>query len=622
VCGIAGFELRGDDEGTAAILAERLARRGPDGNWFVPAEPYGLVQTRLAIVDLSERVQYPLRNESGDVYLLFNGEIYDHRRLRVELERLGHRFATDCDAEVVVHGYEEWGLGLFRRLDGMFAVALFDRRSRELVLARDALGIKPLVYTTSGRFAFSSDALSLVAAGLASGVVDDSLGSDFLNFRYLFPPQTGLTSVRQVGPGEVLRRTSTGQLTLERWCPQPFTRPVIGSQVETEEVGELLDRSVRRQLAADVPVGVFLSSGLDSALVLESAVRAGAKPCAFTIGFPGHGGYDESPTASRLARDLGVPHEIGELDCGFAQSVDLVATAFDQPFADESAIAMAALARLARHRVTVALSGTGGDDLFAGYRRHRIHLYKALIGHVPRSVRGPLTHLGGSPGDENRSALALARSYVARLADVRGGDGLSQYLQLVSAASSQSAVRALRSTPAQSSVTKLERDFVWPSHGSMLRRIQAFELQTYLPGDLLPKEDRPSMAVGLEARVPLLGTELVELAERSRDRQKIGLLQGKRLLRELGRRRLPTYVTRARKRGFAVPLAELFAGPWRSEAIEWFAASPSQIVDGTAAARLLQANELPATDAWTLATLIGWERVLADARGQGASAPR
>jgi asparagine synthase (glutamine-hydrolysing) len=615
VCGIAGFERGRNDAQTASILRERLARRGPDGGWFESCGPYGFVQTRLAVIDLSERVRYPLRNETGELWLLFNGEIYGYQDHRDELRRRGHEFATECDAEIVLHGYEEWGDEVFGRLDGMFALALFDTRSEELVLARDALGIKPLVYTTTGRFAFGSDALALVAAGLHSGELDASLLSEFLAFHYLLPPHTGLKGVVQLAPGELVRRTAAGELTRRRWRAAPFTTDAASERISTAEAGRALDRSVSRQLVADVPVGVFLSSGIDSALVLESAVRMGATPVAFTLGFPGQGDYDEVPAAARLAADLGVEHVTGELGGGFSDSAARVAGAFDQPFADGSAIAMVELATLARRSVTVALSGTGGDDLFAGYNRHRLHLYANLVGRLPGPALSVLRRLAPARGAERTSAASLLRSYAARLAGLSRSDPLAQYAQLVGSASSPAAFELLAFPDGHE--VDLLGGAALPG-GSTLRRVQALELQTYLPGDLLPKEDRTSMAVGLEARVPMLGVELLELAERMADGQKVGLTAGKRLLRSLARDRLPSYLTRTRKRGFAVPLAELFSGPWHAEAVDWFADTPTDLIDGQDAARRLRKGDLPATDSWALAMLVAWEGTVREARGRSS----
>jgi asparagine synthase (glutamine-hydrolysing) len=617
VCGIAGFELDGDDEATAARAQSRLARRGPDDAWFVRARTYGLVQTRLSIIDVSGRVQYPLRNEDGNLALLFNGEIYEHREVRHQLERLGHRFATDCDAEVVVHAFEEWGIRAFERLDGMYAAAIHDEGTGQLTLARDPLGIKPLVYTTAGRFAFSSDVLALVSAGLVDGTIDEPSLADYAGLHYLPAPLTGIRGVSQLLPGHLLQRNLDGSVMVKRWANQPFTVPAPATPVTAAEAGTVLDKCVRAQLAADVSVGVFLSSGLDSSLILDSAVRAGARPTAFTIGFAGHGDYDEVPSAARFAASRGVPHRVAEISAGFHEAVCCVGDAVDQPLGDSSTIATAYLSKFARQEVKVALSGTGGDDLFAGYYRHRAHLLAPVVERIPSSAARALADLRPERGSERRSLLQLGRSYVARLAALGDGTELGHYQELVRSMSSRELpqlIPAVR-TSATPRAVRSNHGLRLSECGSILRAIQSLELESYLACDLLVKEDRTSMAVGLEVRVPLLANRMLELSNRTPDAQKISLFAGKRLLREAARRRLPTYVTRARKRGFAVPLASLFAGPWRSEAIEWFREAPP-IIDGRGAANLLSVGELPATDAWALAALGGWARSIEIARAE------
>jgi asparagine synthase (glutamine-hydrolysing) len=582
----------------------------------VERDPYVLVQSRLAVIDLSPAVVYPMPNETRDVWLLFNGEIYDHKRLRTELERCGHRFRTACDAEVVVHGYEEWGQGVFARLDGMFAAAVLDERRDELLLTRDALGIKPLVHTTGGAFAFASETVPLVEAGLSEGRIDEQQLLDFASLHYIPAPETGLTDVRHVEPGTALVRRRDGTSSQTRWRPGPFRSSSV-RPVGVGELGAAFDQSVQRQLVADVEVGVFLSSGVDSSLVLESAVRAGARPLAFTVGFSGHGDYDEQGTARRFAAELGVPHLVEDLDLRFDFALGAVGAAYDQPFADASAIATLALARMAREHVTVALSGTGGDDLFAGYYRHRAHLLARLVAAVPAPVRTRLARGGGYSGDERHSLRALMSSYLQRILAAAGDDPYAQYLQLIGTSSSEAVIRLLGGDPAGAGQRLAElgaRAGLGENGEDILRGLQAFELQTYLPSDLLTKEDRATMSVGLEGRVPLLGKDVLALAELTPPDQRATLRSGKRLLRQLAARRLPGYLRRGRKRGFAVPLGDLMRGAWREPVLECLSERPTTLFDGPAAARELRAGRLSATDSWALSVLMAWEARVSSAR--------
>lgn len=617
MCGIAGFELAGDDGAARGrTLNACLADRGPDGDWYTEHGGLGLAQTRLAVIDLSDRVAYPLGNEDGTLWLLFNGEIYGHRELRAELERRGHRFRTDCDAEVVLHGYEEWGIEGFARLNGMYALALVDERRDELVIARDPLGIKPLVRTTNGRFAFASDATALVSAGLSAGAIDHDALAEYAAFHYVPHPRTGIRDVAQVAPGTAVRRGADGSETTVRFARVPFAAPSPRAPVELAELDAVLARAVERQLVADVEVGVLLSGGIDSSLLLAYAVAAGARPRAFTIAFAGHGDFDESARAAAFARAVGVEHHIRDFDLGFHEAVAAMSAAYDGPFADASALATLQLARLAREHVTVALSGTGGDDLYAGYYRHRAHRLRRGLRLVPASLLRRLAGDGYARGRERSSAIALARSYASRIASAGIGDDLGQYLSLVGERTSPAGRRALGLDGNEAARARVARrlELADEAGGSRLRQLQRFELATYLAGDLLVKEDRATMATGLEGRVPLLDAEMVSLAGRVPDGQKASLLSGKRLLRRLARERLPDLPSRGRKRGFAVPLSDLFDGPWRTDAVQWLRDLDSTLVDGAEAARLVTRTPSVATDVWAIVALAAWEQRLTAAR--------
>jgi asparagine synthase (glutamine-hydrolysing) len=575
-----------------------------------------LAQSRLAVIDLSGAVRYPMANESGTLWMLFNGEIYNHASLRSELASRGHRFETACDAEVVLHGYEEFGTEIFGRLLGMFAVALLDERSGEVLLVRDRLGIKPLVHTTGARFGFSSDAVGLVAAGLSQGAIDHAAVEEFLAFHYVPPPATGIADVRHVEPGTVLRRRADGTQTVERWTREPFAAPTDHADVDVAGARRILLAAVERHLVSDVEVGVLLSSGVDSRLILALAAELGARPPCFTVSFAGSGDYDETAGAARAATALGLEHHVSRIDTGWAAAVESVAGAFDGPFADASALATLEVSADAAQRVKVVLTGTGGDDLFAGYYRHRIGDVHRAVRHVPRPVLERMRRLRADRGAERRSRLALGRSYAARLAELAGGDAMSGYLAVVGSQTSPLGIGLMRrpadAGAAQEAVGR--RLGLEAGDGSELDHIQRFECRTYLPYDLLVKEDRATMRHGLEGRVPLLDARVVELAESLPDRRRATAVSGKRLLRAvardvLGESRLPQI-----KRGFAVPLDDLVRGRWAAEAADWMSSTGSDLVDGPAAGRAVAEGRLPATDAWALAVLMAWEDRIAGAR--------
>jgi asparagine synthase (glutamine-hydrolysing) len=616
MCGIAGFDVTGlDVPETSRALIRALTPRGPDAAWSAVRRSLALVETRLAVIDLSDDVVYPMPNERGDVHLVFNGEIYDHQVLRKALEARGHRFRTRCDAEVILHGWEEWGVDVFPRLNGMFALAIVDERRGDVVLARDRLGIKPLVRTTGRRFAFSSDAMALVAAGLSSGEIDLPSLRSFVAFQYVVPPATGIADVIQVSPGTAVCRRNDGTEREILWAETPFSQGKSDGATTVDEADEALLDAVRRQLVADVEVGVFLSGGLDSTLVLSAAAALGARPRAFSLGFAGQGDYDETRTASQVAKRLGLPHHVKQFGGSFASAVESIARAYDCPFADASAAAMIELAAFARERVTVALSGTGGDDLFAGYYRHRAHRLRPLIARVPSRLLRSAERASSTQGEARRSRKRLFGSYAARIAAAADGSDVEQYLALVGDLTSSQGLAAVRfDVDPDDTATEVARRFGFeePLLPTPLTAIQRFELRTYLPGDLLCKEDRATMAVGLEGRVPLLDNEFVALAVRMPEDRMMSLRRGKIILRELARRyEAPTA---SLKRGFAVPLAAYFGGPWREEAREWLGSIDSELVDGKAAVRLLEKTPAPVTDLWMLATLAAWEDRLRHAR--------
>ena len=623
MCGIAGFVHPGSCQDVADALARCLAPRGPDGHWVWQRGDVSLVQTRLAVIDLSANVTYPMPNESGDVWLLFNGEIYGHDAVRQDLQRLGHRFRTSCDAEVVVHAYEEWGVQCLRRLNGMFALAILDERNDELVLARDRFGIKPLVYTTRESFAFSSDAMSMVESGLVDGAIDLSAVEEFVHFHYVPPPKTGLDGVSSVGPGTALIRQRDGRLETVRWAPPAFVHsaPPENGGPRLADLDEAIAGAVERQLVADVDVGVFLSGGIDSTLLLSYAISAGRRPVAFTIGFAGFGDYDESRRASELALRLGVDHHVEQFDIGFADALGLVSGAFDTPLADASAIATLLLADMARRTVTVALSGTGGDELFAGYYRHRAHRLRPFATHMPATVKGALARIYPSGAGSHRSSFLVGRSYLARIASAGGADFAEQYVELLAGQISSTAQAALRfdvdgrgvrtAVAARHSLTN-------DRTGNVLDIVQGFDVDTYLPGDVLLKEDRATMYSSLEARVPFLDQAVVDIAQKIPPADRASLLVGKKPLRKLASTKLGGTHLPWQKRGFAVPLNALLKGKWKGEARSWFDAMDSYLVDGLVVRDALGHDGLRAPEVWALAVLGAWESRLEQARRRAA----
>lgn len=610
MCGIAGFRSAADDALKASVLSSSLRHRGPDGSSWGTYAGHVLVQTRLAIVDLSDRVKYPLGNEAENVWLTFNGEIYGFAELRRQLTRLGHYFRTRCDAEVVVHAFEEWDVEAFARLNGMFALAIVDERDGRVILARDRFGIKPLAHTTTDRFAWASDAMALVKAGLSRGAVDPEAIAEYAALHYVAPPRTGIADVTQLPPGVALIQDRDGRRSTATFAG--VHRP-SGNATASDPVAAVdaaMRSAVERQLIADVEVGVLLSSGIDSALLLSYALEAGARPRAFTLAFHGAGDYDETGPAANLASAHRIPHVVETFSSGFAEAVDGVSQAFDQPFADSSAVAALQLARLARTGVKVVLSGTGGDELFAGYYRLRAHRLRQPLALANRLM--PKDSNGGSKGFERRSSAAQRFGYLRRLVSAENADSVSQYMSLVGNATSSQGLAAINLPVDLTNVRAqiAERLMGSATGGSQLRQLMTFERSAYLPGDVLAKDDRATMSVGLEARVPFLDDEVAEAAAALSDHELSSLLSGKRVLRSLARLRVSGAVSRSAKRGFAVPVDDLLRGAWKAEAAGWLGAASSELVDVRRLRDQVLSGSFAAPDVWALSCLVGWERQL------------
>jgi asparagine synthase (glutamine-hydrolysing) len=563
MCGI--FGLFGTDPGSPVprewldAMGRSLTHRGPDAEGYHLDGALGLGMRRLSIIDLATGDQ-PIGNEDGSVRVVFNGEIYNYRELRAELTARGHRLATTSDTEVLVHLYEDHGEALAARLRGMFAFALWDERRRTLLLGRDRLGIKPLYYADSPRgLVFGSELKALLEIPWLERRVDRTGLEAYLRWGYVPDPLTILTGVHKLPPGHTLAVQAGRPVRLRRyWDPTAaFRAPtVIASEEEAREgLLERLADAVRSHLVSDVPLGAFLSGGLDSTTVVWLMAReAGARVRTFSIGFR-EAAFDETPYARRVAEWLETDHHEQIVEPDDLDVLDEILGAFDEPFADASAIPTYFVSRLARQHVKVALSGDGGDELFAGYDRYVVDHRRRRVGFLgDAGLGGPLRRLSGAlaegtPGKNYLYNLSLPR--------------LDRYLDAVSMFPARALAGLLDPGPARNGgadpapgIAPLLRSV---QDLDPLSRLQALDLQTYLPGDILTKVDRMSMAVSLEARVPLLDHPLVEYAASLPPRLRFRAGETKYLLRRLLRGRVPDEVLTRPKRGFAVPLEAWFS---------------------------------------------------------------
>jgi len=568
MCGIAGF-VEGPEarpmacataRAAAQAMCDAIRHRGPDDQGVFVDDGVALGMRRLSIIDL-ETGHQPIANETGSVWTVFNGEIYNYRELRTDLQRRGHRFATGTDTEVIVHGYEEWGTGVFTRVHGMFGIAIWDTRTRTLVLGRDRLGIKPLHWTeTAGRLAFASEIKSLLALPDQARSLDLDALSHYLSFLYTPPTHAIFGGVRKLPPGHLLVWRDGTARTERYWALSPG-ETFRGSRDEAvDELHGHLRAAVARHLMSDVPLGAFLSGGIDSALVVGLMAQASStRVQTFSIGFD-EPEFDELDGARLVARHFDTDHHELVVRPDAVAVLDTLIDHFDEPFADSSAIPTFYVSQLARRHVTVVLSGDGGDELFGGYDRYvpspRVAAFDRSCPDALRPVAGTAARWlpRGAKGRRFLRHVGLDRQ-------ARYIDALHQYSEDDKAALLTDDVRmALRARPPETMLADAFDRFSGASWPAQMMRV---DTTTYLPEDILVKVDRMSMAHSIESRVPLLDDELVAFAASLPAGLHLADGHRKRLLRAVAARVLPAATLARPKRGFGVPLAQWFRGRLR-----------------------------------------------------------
>ncbi len=564
MCGIAGI-FGEPDETLLRRAAERLRHRGPDGDgvWIDPQGRAGLAHARLAVIDLPGGGQ-PIFNEDRSVAVVFNGEIYNYVELRAELLERGHRFATQTDTEALVHLYEERGEDLVERLRGMFAFALWDASAEKLLLARDRLGVKPLYYAKrDGRLLFASEIKGLLALDPGTGDIDDQALSDYLTFGHVPAPRTIYRDVRTLQPGCRIVCDRPGQAEERRYWRLPTEpEPCRDVREAVARVEPLLEEAVRIRLRADVPVGVFLSGGIDSGLVVALASRHLGRPLTtLSVGFE-DAAFDERPLARQVAERYGTDHHELLVRPDPRSVLPRIVEAYDQPYADSSAIPTYCLAEATRSHLKVVLTGDGGDEALAGYRRYVAARMLDRMGVLAGKAAAPGWRLLDAvlPGARGfRTRYAFARRLVRGLALPEaqrvlawGNDGLDEGEKTALAGGSGDWLRGCR--PTWRSIDERLAE-VGDGARSALDRQLWVDARTLLPDDLLVKMDIATMAHGLEARSPLLDHVFFESAARLPGAVKLAGTETKPVLRALAERHLPAEVAAAPKRGFEVPLS-------------------------------------------------------------------
>ena len=572
MCGIVGiFDTRARRDVPRALvdrMNETVHHRGPDDAGLHLEPGIGLGHRRLSIIDLATGHQ-PLYNEDGSVCVVFNGEIYNFQSLIPELTRLGHVFHTKSDTEVIVHAWEAWGEACVDRFRGMFAFALWDRNPEILFLARDRLGVKPLYYAIlpDGMFLFGSELKALLAHGGLARELDACAVEEYFALGYVPEPRTIFASAAKLPPAHTLtvRRGEPVPAPREYWDVRFTLDNRLREDDACAELVARLEESVRLRMIADVPLGAFLSGGVDSSAVVATMAAVSTGPvntCSIAFSDPA---FDESAYAQKVADRYRTRHFVDRVESDDFDLIDRLAALYDEPYADSSAIPTYRVCELARKHVKVALSGDGGDESFGGYRRYRLHLMEEkLRAPLPLAVRRPIFGLLGRVYPKADWAPRVFRAKTTFEALAR--DPVEAYFHSMSIM--RDAMRQQLFTDSfkaklggHSAVEVFRRHAARANRDDPLALIQYLDLKTYLIGDINTKVDRASMAHGLEVREPLMDHPLVEWLATLPSSHKIRRGEGKHLLKRAMAPKLPREILYRPKMGFAVPLASWFRGP-------------------------------------------------------------
>jgi asparagine synthase (glutamine-hydrolysing) len=639
MCGIAGIvasdRLHADERAHVALMRDVLTHRGPDDAGAFFDEHAGLGHRRLSIVDLRSGHQ-PLANEDGNVWIVYNGEIYNHADVRPELEAAGHRYRTRSDTETIVHAYEQWGDECVHRFRGMFAFALWDAPKRRLLLARDRLGVKPLYWTlVNGRLIFGSEIKAILASGLVEARANDEALPEFLTTRYLSTDETLFRGIRRLMPGCLLV-FEDGRVVIRQYWDIPIgqessaltrSRPAVRDHHLVDEFRARLDESVRLRLMSDVPLGMFLSGGLDSSAIAALMARMIDRPLqTFSVAFSERA-FSELEYSRAVARAIGADaHEVVIGESEFFEALPRLVWHEDEPIAHPSSVPLYFVSALAREHVKVVLTGEGSDELLAGYGKYPRSLanwragalYQALVpAAARRAVRETVVpRIPGRAGQlAARSFLALDHSPEAVFFDSFAGIRLEALRSLLTP---ECLTRATAAAAYGASRAWFDR----PGPGaSALARILYTDQKTYLV-ELLMKQDQMSMAASIESRVPFLDHPLVEFAARLPDSWKLRGLTTKRILRAAAADLLSREILERPKMGFPVPFAQWMRGPSmriaRDVLLDRRAAERGLFVPA-AVERVLarhERGECPAGDTiWSLLNLELWYRTAIDGAG-------
>ncbi len=572
MCGITGYVRRDGapvDRDLLARMNEAIHHRGPDEDGFYFSEGVGLAMRRLAIIDLKSG-QQPIHNADRTAWIVYNGEIYNYRELRKDLESRGHRFYTDSDTEAIVHAYDEWGTDCPKYLRGMFALAIWDEREKALFLARDRVGKKPLLYAhVNGQLIFGSEFMALLQHPDVSRDVNYEAIHHYLSFICVPAPLTAYQSIRKLPPGHWLL-WKNGEIKLERYWQLDFSHKRESDEEEAgERVVDLLREAVRIRLMSEVPLGAFLSGGIDSsAVVALMAQESSEKVKTFSIGFEEQD-FSELHHARRIAEHVGTDHHEFTVKPDAMQILPTLVEHYGEPFADSSAIPSYYVSRETRKHVTVALNGDGGDECFAGYERYAaMNVAQRYVKLLPAAIRnGVIRNIANAlpQAQSRKNPLRKAQRFL----DAASLSPVQRYLRWVSAFDEQAKQNLYSSafrheTAAFSTVGFIEPWFAKANGAGIVDASLLTDTMTYLPNDLLVKMDIASMTVSLEARSPFLDHHLMEFAASLPEHLKLRGMTTKYLLKRVLKKFVPEENLNRAKMGFGVPIGHWFRGRMQS----------------------------------------------------------
>ena len=558
ICGVVSFTPDTHlDHGTLQRMNDSIRHRGPDDDGYHQDAQASLAMRRLSIIDLNTG-QQPISNESGDIWVVYNGEIYNFKDVRTELQKRGHQFKTQTDTEVIVHAYEEYGDDCVKHFNGMFAIALWDARKRRLVLIRDRVGIKPLYYWANhSKLVFASELKALIVHPDVPRKINLAALDIFLTLEYVPAPHTIYEGIFKLLPGHILT-VENGNVKIRQYWDIPY-QPVSQNETEcAEALSSLIDEAVRIRLMSDVPLGAFLSGGIDSSTIVGSMSRNMSEPVqTFSIGFEDDT-YDEVPYANAVAKHFSTNHHVEVLNPDIASLAEQLVPHHDEPFADTSIFPTYLVSKLASQEVKVVLSGDGGDEIFAGYDTYIAEKLDRYYGRLPGTLRQRILPKFA----EWLPPQPAKKGFVNKVKRMVEGGALDPSLQhtrwmmfLNSSEKEGLYASDLRATLNQELTAKYVGGyFEQASQFDRLAQQQYVDIKSYLADDILTKVDRMSMAVSIETRVPLLDYRIVEFALNLPPHMKLNGSRTKSILRNAVKRLVPELVLEKPKQGFSIPM--------------------------------------------------------------------